>query len=180
MIITISGLAGAGKSTVAKLLAKQLGYKHYSVGDLMRSLAEKKNISILQLSALAERDKSIDKELDAMLVSVGKKEKNLVIDTRLGFHFLPHSVKVFLKVDAQEAARRIFREHRRQERSETQEQVAPMLKKRRQSEILRYQQYYGVNPYEERHYDLVLDTSKITAEQAAQRIAYFLAKKRQK
>ena len=46
MIITISGIAGSGKSTVAKLLAKKLNCKHYSVGDFMRQIAKEKNIPL--------------------------------------------------------------------------------------------------------------------------------------
>ena len=41
MIITISGLPGSGKSTIGKMLAKKLGYKFYSMGDL-RGKIEKK------------------------------------------------------------------------------------------------------------------------------------------
>ena len=56
MIITISGIAGSGKSTVAKLLAKKLNYNHYSIGEFMRDIAKEKNTSLLELSNLAETD----------------------------------------------------------------------------------------------------------------------------
>jgi len=39
MIITIDGPAGAGKSTVSKLLAKKLGYIYLDTGSLYRALA---------------------------------------------------------------------------------------------------------------------------------------------
>ena len=64
MIITISGKAGSGKSTVAKEIARKLELKHYSIGDLMRQMAKEKNISLSELGELAEKDDSIDKELD--------------------------------------------------------------------------------------------------------------------
>ncbi len=60
MIITISGKAGSGKSTIAKQLAKKLGLKHYSTGDFMRQMAKDKGVSLLELSRIAEKDKSID------------------------------------------------------------------------------------------------------------------------
>ena len=47
MIITISGKAGSGKSTVAKELAKQLNLQHFSIGDIMRKMAKEKNISVM-------------------------------------------------------------------------------------------------------------------------------------
>ena len=41
MIITITGLPGSGKTSVAKHLAKHLHIKHYSMGDLFRKIAHK-------------------------------------------------------------------------------------------------------------------------------------------
>jgi CMP/dCMP kinase len=41
MIITIDGPAGAGKSTVSKMLAKKLGYIYLDTGSLYRALAYK-------------------------------------------------------------------------------------------------------------------------------------------
>ncbi|HII15831.1 MAG TPA: AAA family ATPase, partial [Nanoarchaeota archaeon] len=39
MQITIGGVPGAGKSTVAKLIAEKLGYKSYSMGAIRREIA---------------------------------------------------------------------------------------------------------------------------------------------
>ena len=89
MIITISGAPGSGKTTVARLLAKKLGYRHYSIGDLRGEIALRKGITIDELNKLGEKDPSSDREVDEYLESLGKKEDNLVIDCRMGFHFIP-------------------------------------------------------------------------------------------
>ncbi len=115
MIITISGIAGSGKSTVAKLLAKKLNYKHYSIGDFMRELAKERGTTLLELSKEAEKDKSIDKELDKKQTELGKTKDNFVIDSRLGFHFIRNSKKIFLEVQLNEAAKRILKEKRQHE-----------------------------------------------------------------
>ncbi|KQC09744.1 MAG: hypothetical protein APR62_13440 [Smithella sp. SDB] len=55
-IITIDGPAGAGKSTVSKILAKNLNYIYLDTGALYRALAYKslkKNISLEDVDALA-------------------------------------------------------------------------------------------------------------------------------
>jgi len=42
MIITIGGFAGSGKSTVADIVAKKLGWGRISAGDVFRKLAKEK------------------------------------------------------------------------------------------------------------------------------------------
>lgn len=49
-VITIDGPAGAGKSTIARLLARQLGYLYLDTGAMYRAVA------------LAARDQGLDKE----------------------------------------------------------------------------------------------------------------------
>ena len=50
MIITLSGTAGSGKTTVAMEVAKRLKLKHHSVGKIMREMAEERDISIVSIS----------------------------------------------------------------------------------------------------------------------------------
>jgi CMP/dCMP kinase len=171
MIITISGALGSGKSTVAKILVKELNLKHYSTGDFMREIAAKRGVTLLELSKLAETDKSIDKELDQRQIQLGKNEDNFIIDARLGWHFIPNSIKLFLDVDDEEAAKRIFKESRKDEQYNTNLQATlENIKNRRESEIKRYQEYYNLNYYKKSNYDLVVDTTSISAEEVAERV----------
>ena len=170
MIITISGTAGSGKSTAAKLLAKELDFKHYSIGDLMRKIAKEKSLTLLELSAKAEKDPEIDKELDKKQIELGKTEDNFIIDSRLGFHFIPHSFKVYLKVSEEEAAKRIFKENRQHEKYQDIKESQEKIKQRKRSEDKRYMDYYKVNYQKESNYNLVIDTTNLSPEKVIKAI----------
>ncbi len=165
MIITISGMIGSGKSTVADELARIFKYKRYSSGDFMRQLAQKKNMSLIELSRIAEKDPEIDREIDKRQIELGQKEDNFVIDGRLAWHFIPKSVKIYLDVSNEEAAKRIYKdkkESRRTEQFSDIKEFAKKIQERKDSEIKRYKEYYGINHHDKKNYDIYLDTTGMT------------------
>ncbi len=87
-----------------------------------------------------------------------------MIDSRLAWHFIPGAVKVFLDVSMQVAAQRIFGDDRASE-AENVDLAATVraTMERAASEALRYQQYYGIDYLDEDNYDIVIDTSELTA-----------------
>jgi predicted cytidylate kinase len=174
MRIAISGKAGSGKSTVAKLLSKKLGLRHYSIGDLMRAMAAEKGITLLQLNSRAEKDKSIDLELDNKLRELGKKKDNFIVDGRLASYFIPNAdAKIFLKTDDKVRAQRIMNDKRHQEKGNMKE-VMSKISKREESEKKRYQKYYGINYLDKRLYNLVVDTTKLSPNEVVGSIVKFL------
>lgn len=180
MKITISGRAGSGKSTVAKIMAKELSLAHYSTGDFMRELAAERKMSLLELSREAEKDPSVDREIDKRTEELGRTKDNFIIDSRLAFHFIPDSIKVFLDVGLKEAARRIFHDLRPNEKENiSQDETAKNIQKREFSEKQRYKQYYNLNPYDRKSYDLVIDTTGISPKEVADSIIQFVRKKKQ-
>jgi CMP/dCMP kinase len=174
MIISISGSAGSGKSSVATLLAQRLGYKHYSTGDIRRSMATKMGLSLKEFNALGEKEAFTDKEVDDYQRELGKKEDNFVIDGRLGFHFIPHSIKIFLDADVRIRAQRVFKAFRKDEHFRDVEQAMQEIEKREQSDIRRYQKYYGINHFEKSQYDHVIDTSSKIPAQIVEEIVTLL------
>ena len=178
MIITISGTPGSGKSTVGRVLAKKLGYKHNSSGDFMKDMAEERKISLLELSKQAEVDRSIDEDIDRKQIEIGKNEDDFVIDGRLSFHFIPNSVKIFLDAKLKERAGRIYKDRVRQEENVTPENTQQNIKTREESEKKRYLEYYKLDPYDKKHYDLVVDTTNMTPEQAVEKIIKFIQKEK--
>jgi cytidylate kinase len=171
VIITLSGRPGSGKSVVASRLARRLGMAHASAGDFMRAMARERGMSILELSHLAEEDDSIDEEIDARTVRLAETTDDLVIDARLGWHFVPSSVKVFLEVRPEVAALRIYEARRGTERENVDlETTRRAIGERTESERERYLGYYGLDYADHEHYDLVVDTSELTVEEVVDRI----------
>ena len=164
MIITISGEAGSGKSSAANYVAEKLDITHYSNGDFMRSMAKERGVTILELNKLSEKDKTIDEELDQRQIKLGKEKDNFIIDSRLGFHFIPNSFKVLLKADLKTRAERIFGDKRSEEHNESLQDTMNNIENRQASEKARYRELYGIDYMDESNYDLVLDTTDMPIE----------------
>ncbi len=181
MIITIAGKPGSGKSTVAKMLAKLLGYKMFSAGDLRGEIAMTHKLTIDQLNEIGKTEKWTDEECDKLLEKMGKEQDNLVIDSRLAWHFIPNSVKLFLDVDLQEAAKRIFADQRTDEfHHETIEGMQKAITKRQNDDAARYKKWYNLDFLDLKNYDLVIDTTDKTQEQVLAIISAFLRKRNEK
>lgn len=178
MIITISGPPGCGKSTLAKKLAIELKLERYSTGDLMRQMAEEQNITLLEMSKIAENDRSIDEELDERQIMLGRNNDNFIIDGRLSWHFIPQSVKIYLDADFETRAKRIFADRIRQESNITLEKTKDNLKTREESEKKRYKEYYSLDYTEKSNYDLVIDCSNKSIKEEVEKVLEFLKEKK--
>ncbi len=167
MIITLSGLPGAGKSTLKNLLAERLGLKKYSMGDLRGKMAEDRGMTIDELNKLGETEAFTDKDVDEYQRKLGETEEDFVIDGRLSWYFIPKSFKVFLDVDPLVAAERILTDRKanpnRSDEPEYQsvEEVKNTIATRLASDQARYQKWYGIDFLNRSKYDLVIDTSQI-------------------
>ncbi|MBI2984239.1 MAG: cytidylate kinase family protein [Candidatus Kerfeldbacteria bacterium] len=186
MIITISGLPGSGKGTVGRLLARQLGYRYYSIGDLRRAMARERGLTLEELNTLGERQPFTDRQVDRWQATLGRTRDNLIVEGRTSFYFIPHSVKVFLSVSRREAGRRIASDQNHLRRFEAGSHftniktVMDALSRRFASDTRRYRKYYSLDIFDRKHYDLYLATTHKSPKQVANEIMMFLAKIRQR
>ena len=170
-IITISGLPGSGKSSTADKVAQELGYKRFSSGDFMRNIALDMGVSLNELSKLAETDQGkIDHKIDEEIRKTGRQEK-IVIDSRLAFHWLPESFKVFLDLPLEVSKDRIWENlqnnplRQESEQAKTPEEVLENIKERLASEKKRYMDLYKVDYQDHKNFDLVVDTAEHNLDQ---------------
>ena len=174
MIIAISGKPGSGKSTTAKQVAKKLGYKHYSMGDLQREIASERGLTIKQLGDLESKDPTIDKQIDERQRQLGQTEDNFVIDGWLSAHFIPKAIKIFLDVDIEEGIRRIFAQKRSKEKYRDLDHAAKEIKERHEVNKKRWMEYYNFQYDDLSAYDLVIDTTDKKQEEVADKIVSFV------
>ena len=81
--ITIFGLAGTGTTSVGKALAKRLGYKFLSSGDIFRQKAIDLGIEFYKFEKLCRGNPKHDLELDEYVGKFGKKIRTLLLKVGL-------------------------------------------------------------------------------------------------
>jgi cytidylate kinase len=182
MIITLGGLAGAGKSTIKKLLAEELGLKPYSMGDMRGEMAKARGITIDQLNDIGLNDPTTDSEVDEFQKTLGETQDDFVIDGWMSWYFIPHSKKIFLTVDPDVGATRIFADRQdnpnRTDEPEysSVEETKKTLADRAASNDARYKKWYGASYLDMKNYDLVIDTTNLSTDEVLNKILEFVAK----
>jgi cytidylate kinase len=161
-IITVAGSPGSGKSATAKAVAAALGFRHFSSGDRFRQLAAARGESIEAMNISAEVQREIDLEVDNLLKEMYRAERRLVIDSRMAWRWMPRSFKVFLVLDPDTAAERIFDhlrlEGRISEAAESVAEVRASIERRSASERKRYAALYAVDVTDPLNFDVVINT----------------------
>jgi len=158
--ITITGDPGSGKSTFAKAVVEKTGYEMITTGNIFRKLAAEKGISLTELNELAEQQAEIDALVDDYLIALNDKPQHMILDSRMGWHFVKDSLKIRLTVDPEIAVQRIFRDTADlREKFGDLQHAMDEVERRRASEISRYKKLYGVDISDENNFDLVINTS---------------------
>jgi cytidylate kinase len=161
--ITISGLPGTGKTTVAKLLEKQLGIRYVYSGEIFREMAKKYKMSLEEFGKYCETHQEIDEKLDRYQLSILRK-RNVIVEGRISgwLAYQNHipAVKVLLDADINVRAGRIVK----REQGNVEERKKEILT-REKSEATRYKKYYGINVRDTSIYDIIIDASDKTPEE---------------
>jgi hypothetical protein len=94
------------------------------------------------------------------LIELSASPDDIVIDSRMAWHFVKDTYKVFLTSDSTVAAKRVVGDDgRTSEKYSDIEDAKLQLKARKSSENYRYERKYGVDCRNLRNYDIVVDTT---------------------
>ena len=170
--ITISGLPGTGKTTVAKLLEKHLELRYVYSGEIFRQSAQKYKMSLEEFGTYCETHREIDEELDRYQLNI-LREGNVIVEGRLSgwlaFQNLIPAVKVLLQADIDVRVNRIVK----REQGDMKQRKKEILK-REKSEASRYKKYYGIDIRDTSIYDIIIDAGDKTPEEIMEIIVKYL------
>lgn len=168
MFIAINGQLGSGKSEICRILHERYGYTVFSTGKLQRQVANEMGISTLELNERCKKDPTLDHYIDQKLVEYAEqnRDKDIIFDSRMAWHFVPNTFKVHLLVSPAEAAARVFYNRISEEETyQSPEAAMRDLIGRRRVEAERYEMIYGVRMTDYANYDFLLDTTTLTPDE---------------
>ena len=176
-IISITGDLGSGKSTVARRLASLMDARLVSTGTIQRDMARDMGMDTLELNKYAETHPEIDRKIDQITIDLAASQDRLVLDSRMAWHFVPNSFKIYLEVDPSIAAGRLIGDSTRSsERYPDFDSALRFLLERRKLEHERFARLYNVDDENIANFDLVINSSLVSAEEIVDAIADIAAK----
>jgi CMP/dCMP kinase len=166
--ITITGDLGSGKSVVSKILQEKLGYDVYSTGKVQREIAARYGMTTLELNQYAQTHPEIDEEIDSAFAQLNLRPEGIIVDSRLAWHFMPHSFKIYMRVPVDVAAARIMADPTRKgERYASVTQAISDIRARKASENERFLLKYNADCTDMDNFDYVADTTNHSPEEVA-------------
>ena len=167
IVVCISGMAGTGKSTLAKKLARKYKLRYYSGGDALKELAKDEGYNTSSrgwwespegLSFLEKREKNLkfDKAVDAKLLKYAQQE-NVLLDSWAMPWLLKTGFKIWLSASEEKRAERIAK----RDKIAVKEALQVLKEKEARTKAI-YKKLYGFTLGEDfKPFNLVLDTDNL-------------------
>lgn len=169
MRILLSGLSGTGSTTAAKRIAANLGLRYVYGGQIFRSLAQERGVSLEELAESLEQNPEAEREIDRRLIQASMGDNVLVESRTIGWLF-PRQIpatRIWLTCDLEERLDRV-------ERRENHPRSRDNLLRRESSDNRRYLKLYGIEPEDFSPFDLVLDTTAMSVDEVVGEIESFI------
>ena len=174
VLICICGMAGSGKSTVAKRLAERYGLKYHSGGDALKVLAMEEGYKPLERGwwesregmrflEKREKDPEFDKVVDKKLLE-SAQQGNVILDSRTMPWLLKNGFKIWLEASIARRAKRIAK----RDNTSFKEALKALKSKEEKTKNI-YKKLYGFKLGEDfTPFQIILDTNNLNAEEVFQ------------
>jgi cytidylate kinase len=174
MIIVISGPSGSGKTTIAKILSNKLNLGYISAGELFRNMARNAGKDVLDLNLAAEKDFSIDKEIDKRILDIASKG-NVVVESHIVGWLLKDiaDYNIYIWASLEERSKRISKRDKISYPEAIQKVIA-----REESHYLRFWKYYGIDLLDLSVFDLCINTEGMSVDSIIDIILRYISSKR--
>jgi cytidylate kinase len=169
IVVCISGMAGTGKSTLAKKLAEKYDLRYYSGGDALKALAADQGYDSssqgwwespegLRFLEKRERNPEFDKEVDDKLLKYSQQGR-VLLDSWTMPWLLKTGFKIWLIATEEKRAERISKRNKIPIKKALQ-----VLKEKEARTKAIYKKLYGFTLGEDfKPFNLVLDTDNLNA-----------------
>ena len=169
IVVCISGMAGTGKSTLAKKLAEKYKLRYYSGGDALKELAAAEGYdssssgwweSSEGLSFLEKREQNheFDRAVDSKLLEYAK-QRCVLLDSWTMPWLLKKGFKIWLSASEEKRAERISKRDKL-----SMDEALRVLKEKEARTRAIYRELYGFTLGEDfEPFDLILDTNNLNA-----------------
>jgi cytidylate kinase len=162
MRIAISGPPGSGTTTVAKLVANELGYELISAGEIFRRMAREGGYTLEEFSRIAEENEKIDFYIDKTQKELAEARKNVVVEGRLSAWMVKEAFKILIFAPEEVRIKRIAKRE-----GKSIELVREETRRREEYERSRYRKYYGIDVNDWSIYHLIFNSACFEAEYIA-------------
>jgi cytidylate kinase len=162
VVVAVSGQPGSGKTTIARELARVLKVPLVSSGSLFRELAAKMGMDFVEFHKYAEVNPEIDRKIDAMAVELAKNG-DVVLEGHLAAWVVrPYAdLCIYLKASREMRARRVAVRD-----GKSLEEALREVRDREELNRRRYLSIYGIDIGDLSIFDLVLDTTYLSVNDA--------------
>ncbi|WP_297419385.1 (d)CMP kinase [Thermococcus sp.] len=154
LVITVSGLAGSGTTTLCRNLAKHYNFKHIYAGLIFRQMAKETGMTLQEFQEYAELHPEVDREVDRRQIEAAN-ECNVVIEGRLaGWMVKEADLRIWLDAPIMERAKRVARRE-----GISIEEAFVQIAEREKGNRKRYLNLYGIDIDDKSIYDLIINTA---------------------
>ena len=159
LVVAISGLHGAGRSTQARMIASRFKLRYVSAGSLFREYCERRGISLAEASDRLKEDPTLDNYIDSRTKEEAEKG-SVVLEGDLAAWMAGDlaDVKIFLVAPDSVRFRRLAKRE-----GKPVDEVSKETKRREAGDKERYRMFYGIDFTDLSIYDIVLNTGRLPA-----------------